>query len=146
MEVKTLYGSGRSGRSILCNYMMASDSYYRYWVGYHLEPSPQLMGVIIFAVEIPLRVREVPQEVRQSILRLNRKWTYGWKGGLLESAVMDEFLKYFNLGNKGLRLSKGGGFPWEDKLFRIDKVEGKETILRQSLLQLARRMRRSWKG
>ena len=39
---------------------------------------------------------------------------------------MDEFLKYFNLGNKGLRLLKGGGFLWEDKLFRVDKVEGKK--------------------
>ena len=32
LEVKTLYGTGSAGQSILCDYITASDEYYRYWV------------------------------------------------------------------------------------------------------------------
>ena len=130
LEVKTLFGSGGSGRSILCNYMTASDPYYRYWVGTSAGAVTTVDGSYHLCRGDPTTCQGGPSGSQTVHLGTWRVWTeselVGEKADHLEPAAMDELLKYFKAGDKGPRSSKGGGLPWEDKPLRVNKPEEKK--------------------
>ena len=127
LEVKTLYGTGGSGRSILCNYITAADPYYRYWVGTEDGVSTTVDGTYHLCRGDPTTCQGGPGSAQVVHLGTWRVWSeaelVGGKADHLESAAQDELLKYFKVGGKEPRSSQGGGLPWEERQLRVAPAE-----------------------
>eukprot|EP00435_Cladocopium_sp_Y103_P054677 s172_g17.t2 len=122
LEVKRLYGTGSSGRMILCDYVTASDEYYRYWVStedgvtttvdgnYHLcrgDPTSCVGG-------------GAGQVVHLGKWRVwSEKELIEGEASHLDAAAADEMLKYFKQDKGEARSSRPGALPWEDTPMRI---------------------------
>lgn len=129
LEVKTLYGTGGSGRSILCNYITASDPYYRYWVGTPEGASTTVDGTYHLCRGDPTTCQGGPGSAQVVHLGTWRVWSeselVNGKADHLEAAAEDELLKYFKAGGREPRSSQGGGLPWEERELRVAPEEEK---------------------
>lgn len=126
LEVKTLYGTGPAGRSILCDYITALDEYYRYWVTTADGVATTVDGNYHLCRGDPTTCQGRPggsQIVHVGKWRIWKilKELVGEQATHLEGAAIDEMLKYFIGRGGGPRGSKAGELPWEDKPLHVEK-------------------------
>ena len=118
IEVVRIYAPGGTGRTILGNYITATDAYYRYWVT-TAEGSPSTVDGNYHLCKSDARIcmGGPPGEI---IVHLG-KWR-SWKaeeleggeiGGLAKEA-RGEMIRYFKGGRRRADDSSKGALPWED--------------------------------
>lgn len=99
LEVKRLFGTGATGRSILCDYITASDAYYRHWVSTDAGASSTVDGLYHLCKGDPTSCTGRGKDELIVHLGKWRTWTEGeltsGKAGHLEEGAQDQLLKFF---------------------------------------------------
>lgn len=130
LEVKRLFGTGATGRSILCDYITASDAYYRYWVTTGDGVSSTVDGLYHLCKGHPTSCTGGGKDELVIHLGKWRIWTEAeltsGKADHLEEPAQDQLLKFFKSAGGKPRRSEPGELPWEDPPLNLRKQQDKE--------------------
>ena len=130
LTVKRLFGTGSTGRSILCDYVTASDPYYRWWVSTDEGVGTTVDGLYHLCSGDPTKCTGGGKDERVVHLGKWRTWTEAelteGKAEHLETAAQEQLLRYFKAAGHRPRGAEPGGLPWEEGPLSIAKEDKKK--------------------
>lgn len=125
LAVKRLFGTGSTGRSILCDYVTASDPYYRYWVSTDEGVGTTVDGLYHLCSGDPTKCAGGGKDERVVHLGKWRIWTEaeltGGKADHLEKAAQEQLLRFFKAAGHKPRGADPGSLPWEEGPLNLAK-------------------------